>query len=186
MAYCTECGGEVTDDAEFCSDCGAPIGRPAAPPTGVGGEARFGVRRNAGRGAVDDDVGNVHVVGRRIVAVVADGVLVGVLSVIPITVVGDFPGVGPWLAVAVTGFLYFWLLEGYYSTTPGKYALGLEVVSTGGSHIDIGTSGVRNLFRFVDGLPTGYLLGFVVIAISERNQRIGDLLANTLVIRRER
>jgi uncharacterized RDD family membrane protein YckC len=185
MAYCTECGREVTDDAEFCPGCGVAIGRSAAPSTGVGGEERFGASRNAGREAVADDVG-VHVVGRRIVAVIADGVLVGVLSVIPILLVGDFPGVGRWLFVPVTGFLYFWLLEGYYSTTPGKYALGLEVVSTGGSHIDIGTSGVRNLFRFVDGLPMGYLLGFVVIAISERNQRIGDLLANTLVVRKER
>jgi hypothetical protein len=47
------------------------------------------------------------------------------------------------------------------------------------------TSAVRNLLRLVDGL-LGYAVGVVVILVSSRNQRLGDLAAGTLVVRERR
>ena len=38
------------------------------------------------------------------------------------------------------------------------------------------------MLRIVDVLPFLYLLGLLVIAVTPRNQRIGDLAASTLVV----
>ena len=60
--------------------------------------------------------------------------------------------------------------------------MGLKVVTTSGSPPTLGASMLRNLLRFADFLPFGYLFG-VVTCLSNRNfQRIGDLVADTLVV----
>ena len=38
--------------------------------------------------------------------------------------------------------------------------------------------------RVIDVLPFAYLVGFIAIQISGKNQRLGDMLANTLVVRK--
>jgi uncharacterized RDD family membrane protein YckC len=40
---------------------------------------------------------------------------------------------------------------------------------------------IRNLFRLIDGLA-GYLLAFLVASFSRSRQRLGDHLANTVVV----
>jgi uncharacterized RDD family membrane protein YckC len=42
---------------------------------------------------------------------------------------------------------------------------------------------VRNVMRPLDGLVL-YLLGFVAICVTRKGQRLGDLVAGTLVVRR--
>jgi uncharacterized membrane protein SpoIIM required for sporulation/uncharacterized RDD family membrane protein YckC len=97
---------------------------------------------------------------------------------------------GGWLtAVIILGqFLIIW---GYFvafeaiwdGQTPGKRLLGLRVVRNGGGGVDIGTSAARNVIRFVDFLPFGYFVGMVAIIANKRNQRLGDLVAGTIVVR---
>jgi uncharacterized membrane protein SpoIIM required for sporulation/uncharacterized RDD family membrane protein YckC len=93
------------------------------------------------------------------------------------------------IAVAIIGqFLIFW---GYYvafeaiwdGQTPGKRLLGLRVVRNGGGGVDIGASAARNLVRIVDFMPVGYFIGMVSIIANQRNQRLGDLVAGTIVVR---
>jgi hypothetical protein len=67
--------------------------------------------------------------------------------------------------------------------TPGKRAVGLRVVRTGGQPVGFLTSSVRNLLRIVDGPATSYIAGIVAIVVSKRNQRLGDMAAGTLVVR---
>lgn len=43
---------------------------------------------------------------------------------------------------------------------------------------------IRTALRAVDWLPAGYLLGPASIARTERRQRLGDLAADTVVVRR--
>ena len=100
--------------------------------------------------------------------------------------------IGPrgWVsAVLILGqFLILW---GYFvafealwdGQTPGKRLLGLRVVRNGGGGVDIGASAARNLVRFVDFLPFGYFVGMVSIVANQRNQRLGDLVAGTIVVR---
>ena len=83
----------------------------------------------------------------------------------------------------VVGSLYHLVLEGRYGRTPGKRALGLAVVRTDGTPCTYRAAAVRTALRPVDWLPAGYLAGLAAIGLTERRQRLGDLLADTLVVR---
>jgi uncharacterized RDD family membrane protein YckC len=81
---------------------------------------------------------------------------------------------------------YFTALEAMRGATIGKSALGLRVVTTMGRPIGFSASLLRNLLRAADALPFGYLAGVVTMALSQRFQRMGDLVAGTMVVRTER
>jgi len=66
--------------------------------------------------------------------------------------------------------------------TPGKRWTGLRVVLAGGGPVTFKASAVRNLLRLVDGLIF-YAVGMITVLASERNQRLGDMVGGTLVIR---
>jgi uncharacterized RDD family membrane protein YckC len=67
--------------------------------------------------------------------------------------------------------------------TPGKRWSGLRVVRSGGQPVGFRASAIRNIVRIADFLPSAYLVGMTAILISRRNQRLGDIAADTLVIR---
>jgi uncharacterized RDD family membrane protein YckC len=79
----------------------------------------------------------------------------------------------------------FWIVpEALWSgQTVGKYLLNLRVVDVRGGPIGPGQAVVRNLFRVVDFLPLYYAVGMLAIFVSSRNQRLGDLVAGTVVVR---
>jgi len=70
-----------------------------------------------------------------------------------------------------------------HGRTPGKRWIGLRVVRAGGRPVDARASVVRNVVRLVDGLPLSYVPTVVSILVTSRNQRPGDLAADTLVVR---
>jgi len=78
---------------------------------------------------------------------------------------------------------YYWLLEATRGQTLGKMIVGLRVVRVDGSRIGFGRAAVRTLLRVIDWLPAFYLVGLVTVAVSGRNQRLGDLAADTAVVR---
>jgi uncharacterized RDD family membrane protein YckC len=67
--------------------------------------------------------------------------------------------------------------------TPGKMLTGIRVVRDSGAPVDFRTACVRNLLCAADFLPVFYFLGSLLVLLSSRNQRLGDLAAGTLVIR---
>jgi len=69
--------------------------------------------------------------------------------------------------------------------TPGKRALGLRVVRDDGAPVGPVESLVRNALRAVE-LPLGYAPGVLMIALGARHQRLGDLVAGTLVVQERR
>lgn len=85
----------------------------------------------------------------------------------------------------VAGLAYFVYTEGTYGQTLGKRALGLLVVTEDGDPIDTRDALVRSVFRVVDALPAFFLLGAAVILVTERGQRVGDLIADTVVVETE-
>ena len=109
-----------------------------------------------------------------------------VISIV-VGVVGNFFGEGVGsgflsLAFFLLNWFYFVFYEVRRGASPGKKSMGLKVVTTSGSPPTLGASMLRNLLRFADFLPFGYLFG-VVTCLSNRNfQRIGDLVADTLVV----
>ncbi|HEY0712772.1 MAG TPA: RDD family protein [Polyangia bacterium] len=68
-------------------------------------------------------------------------------------------------------------------SSPGKRALGLRVIRDNGLPIGFSQSLLRNLVRLVDFLPWAYGIGLVAVFVSSRSQRLGDLVAGTLVVR---
>lgn len=67
--------------------------------------------------------------------------------------------------------------------TPGKRALHLRVMATGGRPLGVGASVIRNVLRAVDVLPSSYLVGLVSILVTPHRQRLGDLAAAAVVVR---
>lgn len=85
-------------------------------------------------------------------------------------------------AIAFGYFIVFETLDNGRSI--GKRMVGLRVVLVGGGAVGFRASLLRNLARLVDMMPgVFYLVGSVLVLATRRNQRLGDLLAGTLVIR---
>lgn len=82
-------------------------------------------------------------------------------------------------------FIYFVLMEGRSGATLGKKFEGIKVVKADGSKIGYKEALIRNVLLVVDQLPTLYLLGIYFIKSSEDSQRLGDRVADTVVIRSE-
>ena len=92
------------------------------------------------------------------------------------------------LVKAVLFFLiylaYFVVLEGLWSRTFGKFFQGLIVRKLDGTVCDWKAALIRGALRIIEVNPLllgGIPAGIVIIA-SARKQRIGDLLAGTLVV----
>ena len=79
-------------------------------------------------------------------------------------------------------FLYFILLEGLTGYTAGKRITGIRVAGPEGQKITLKQSFIRNSGRLIDGLPCFNIFGVIFILKTPKHQRIGDLLAKTLVI----
>jgi uncharacterized RDD family membrane protein YckC len=78
---------------------------------------------------------------------------------------------------------YFFLFELLWSgQTPGKRLVGIRVVKSGGYALRPVDSLLRNLMRAVDFLPVCYGIGLVSLLLTSRSQRLGDLVAGTLVV----
>lgn len=98
---------------------------------------------------------------------------------------------GRGLAIAFYLILLFLLKWGYYALfealmrgqSPGKRAMGIQVVRTNGEPLDFPSIAVRNLVRSVDDFPGLPLLGFLVAVTNQKAQRLGDLAASTIVVR---
>lgn len=78
-----------------------------------------------------------------------------------------------------------WFESRYNGRTPGKRTLGLRVVDARGLPITPQQSLVRNVVRVLDAAPVGYGLAAIVSLIDRKRRRLGDLAADTLVIREE-
>lgn len=101
---------------------------------------------------------------------------------------------GGFISAVFLGFLMvvFFVVDWFYYVVSecffrgksiGKHAMGLRVIQDRGYPINFWSSCLRNLLRAADSWP--YLLhgvGFVSILLTKNGQRLGDLVAGTVVI----
>lgn len=110
--------------------------------------------------------------------------------------------------VSVGYFIVYWFYGAYMETyyngqTLGKRFTKMRVISTDGHAIDGVQATLRNFIRLLDIMPmvpfsalflldeptmVGFptcLFGLVVMSLSRRYQRVGDLVANTVVVNEE-
>ena len=131
---------------------------------------------------------NGNVIWHRVGAFFIDSILMGLIWV-PVMLAGAALGEIGFLVFTLAGLVatlvYGFLLEGLYGYTPGKYLLGLVVIKPDGSNCTIGASILRNLLWIVDALPTFNLIAMVSILLTDDNQRVGDLVADTVVVKQQ-
>jgi uncharacterized RDD family membrane protein YckC len=138
--------------------------------------------------------GDVHVTGRRVLAIIVDGLVLGVLFWVLSLIFGTSSAEGGMasaslgtlgtLLYAILAFAYFTLLEGNRGQTLGKMLLGIKVVREDNGEVPgLGAAAIRTVLRLIDVLPFAYLVGYISILITSKNQRLGDMAANTLVVR---
>ena len=181
---CARCGRHVTSEAPRCPECGAD------PRTGVPALKR-------------DEADRVRVcqgVWIRALAVAIDGVvlffawlLVSLVWYLGLVGTGSFADITKapsanalWVLAGVGVPLYFWLSQTVWGRTLGMRFCGLRVVTTGGSRPGAVAILLRTLLMAVDWLPGCFALGALVIWLTPRNQRLGDLAARTVVTRTRR
>jgi uncharacterized RDD family membrane protein YckC len=82
---------------------------------------------------------------------------------------------------ALLVLLVFSYLEGRYGKTPGKWLLGIRVLGTDLRPCGFGRAFVRNLLTLADGFFS-FMVGALLVALTENWQRLGDLAARTIVV----
>ena len=82
---------------------------------------------------------------------------------------------------AVVFILYFTYMEGSTGQTLGKRLLGIKVIKEKGK-MTYADAFIRTILRIIDGILV-YVLGLIVILVSQKKQRIGDMAAKTLVVK---
>ena len=120
-------------------------------------------------------------------------VVIGILGLVLLSLLGVAMGrnLG---SIFVTTFLvglaliFFLGYDVYFEVrqngqTPGKKRAGIRVIREGGAPVDFRSSCIRNLLSAADFLPAFHFLGGLLVLLSARNQRLGDMAAGTIVIR---
>jgi uncharacterized RDD family membrane protein YckC len=108
------------------------------------------------------------------------GFVVAALGVLSTNLAGAFYALAFFTVSIGYGIFFEWTWRGQ---TVGKRLLRLRVVDAEGLRLQFNQVVVRNLLRFVDALPAFYFVGGLTCWLSQKSQRLGDLAANTIVIR---
>ena len=81
-------------------------------------------------------------------------------------------------------FLLFGVMEGTTGQTPGKWIAGIRVVGADDLQpCGVGRALLRKLLLIADGFFNG-MVGLLVAGFNEKRQRVGDLVAKTVVVKR--
>jgi len=135
--------------------------------------------------------------GPRLVAQLVDNVILFVVEFLVILVLvlaaGVLASAGGGTLILVFGFIalvvfaifgYWALFEGLWNgQTPGKRVAGIRVIRRGGLPLTAREVVLRNLFRIFDMLPSYGFVGVVSFFATKHQQRLGDLVADTVVVR---
>jgi uncharacterized RDD family membrane protein YckC len=105
--------------------------------------------------------------------------VLGLLHIFGRDVAGMVITIGYFVFSQGYGIATEWLWRGQ---TVGKRVLRLRVVDARGLRLSFAQVVLRNLLRFIDGLPLFYLVGGIAALVNRRAQRLGDLAADTLVV----
>lgn len=147
-------------------------------------EAEF---RLAAAEGIDLDI-SLAGIGSRGIALLVDMVLALIVLIVvgwALQTFGDIGQAGYAVLAFVVSIGYPILFEGFAGgRTPGKAAMGIQVVNADATRIGFLAAAIRGVVRPIDMLPGMYLVGVVSILATQRAQRLGDLAASTIVIHR--
>jgi uncharacterized RDD family membrane protein YckC len=140
-------------------------------------------------------------IGNRFLACAIDHALQAltiILMAISFTMIANYSSLGDQLSnapkwvKAVLILIVFLIISGYFAffewiwngQTPGKRWLKLRVIREDGRPVTFWEAAVRNLLRTADMMPAPfYSIGLISVFVSLSDQRIGDMVAGTVVVR---
>jgi len=137
-------------------------------------------------------------IGSRFIAILVDSLILGAavillifLGVFIITALGNFGEKSASWGIGILLLILFLLFWGYFALfetfnngrTPGKRVAKIRVIHQSGRGINFAEALARNLVRIIDYMPGFYGVGIAAMFMSRRSQRLGDIVAGTLVVR---
>jgi uncharacterized RDD family membrane protein YckC len=106
--------------------------------------------------------------------------IVGFYSLFP-----NLSSVGWFLIATSIYIMYGTVLEALFSgKTVGKFLTGIRAVKENGAEFGLKAAFIRNLIEPIDGFAF-YLVGLITMSTNEKEQRLGDFAADTIVINDE-
>ena len=177
IIQCSDCGGAVSTKAEACPHCGRLL--EPQPPLSSDGEvtptyAGFWLRVVAS--LIDSLVAGV---GAFVI-----GLVMGVflLFLFPDLLANSDSDAIFGLVGFLGGLAYFGIMESSTKqATLGKMAMGLKVTDLDGERIGVGKAFLRMIGTIVSGVLL--MIGYLMVAFTERKQGLHDKIAGTLVVR---
>jgi uncharacterized RDD family membrane protein YckC len=127
-------------------------------------------------------------IGDRLVAYIIDLLIYaayGITVFLVADALGGINGAG-WspLLLILPIFFYQLLCEIFLNgQSLGKKAKQIKVISLNGNQPNIGQYLIRWIFRIVDDMIGSGVIAILTIALTDKTQRVGDLLAGTTVVR---
>jgi uncharacterized RDD family membrane protein YckC len=112
--------------------------------------------------------------------VIAVNLALGFLSVISAGIAGAAITLAYFVISIGYGIFLEWVWRGQ---TVGKKLFRLRVVDAEGMRLQFDQIVTRNLLRAIDMMPAVYLVGGLTSLLNRNSQRLGDIAANTIVIR---
>lgn len=137
-------------------------------------------------------------IGSRFIAILVDYLIwfaafmvLGLVAAIILPALDAFGKISETWAIGIIILIVFLLMWGYFALfeafnngrTPGKMVAKIRVIHQSGRGITFLEALGRNLVRFIDYAPSFYAVGVVAMFVTKRHQRLGDLVAGTLVVR---
>jgi uncharacterized RDD family membrane protein YckC len=142
---------------------------------------------------------NLAEIGTRIVAYMVDYIIQIIISVLVLLLVllTGFNLVSGFKMESITALsAAFYMLVDFFikwfyfvffevvmnGQSPGKKMARIRVIKSSGESLDFETIILRNFLRVIDGFPVVPLVAGFVAIFDKKSRRIGDIVANTLVV----
>lgn len=173
--FCTTCGKEQEGNQAYCTNCGAKLIQDAIIQPGL-------------TSATMVDYAGFW---RRVAAWIIDSIILGVIVELVSVIIGfGIESDTAFLATTnvlstVIGWLYFAIMESTSNqATLGKMALSIVVTDEAGNRISFARATGRHFAKILSALI--FLIGFFMIAFTQKKQGLHDMIAGTLVVQRKR
>ncbi|MDP2920701.1 MAG: RDD family protein [Dehalococcoidia bacterium] len=183
---CPRCGTANPDNAQFCQKCSASLKvtgqQPQAPGAAQPAAVTYaGFWRRFAAVIIDGII--LNVVGWLISLIFLPFLLPGMLSadLANLAFLAMFPA---YIVLVAIDWLYYALLESSkYQATLGKMALGIIVTDLDGKRVSFERATGRYFAKIISAIIL--LIGFLMIAFTQKKQGLHDMIADTLVIKKD-
>jgi uncharacterized RDD family membrane protein YckC len=135
------------------------------------------------------DLGSLgdRIIGRILDFLVLAGYIFIIVAIVGFGNLGRFLEKNAWFIIFFIAFpvVFYDLLSEIFlnGQSVGKKIMGIKVISLNGGQASFSQYLIRWLFRIVDFSFSGSLVALITVAASEKNQRLGDIIAGTVLVK---